>query len=85
MRVHFMYEDLNGKELPIRIAGKVLVNQNDVIRQLFDNIAYGYVLVTVGKDGDTFQNTWMTGCFNFSTGIEITSIHPLQLLSPFCI
>lgn len=79
MNVRFKYEDLNGKDLTqnIIVSGKVLENENDVITQRFDNIAYGYILVTVGADGETFKNTWMTGDENFQIGIPITSMYPI--------
>ncbi len=62
--INFRYQNINGEQLSIRVEGKLLENQLDVVNQLLDeDIKPGYVLVTVAKDGQTFKNERMTGYY----------------------
>ena len=77
--VRFMYEDIYTNKLDLRIGGKLLENENDVITQMAVR-SDGYILVTVGQNFETFLNTWMTGGLYDNPFMPLDSIYPIYAL-----
>lgn len=78
--VRFMYEDIYGNRVDMRIEGKLLENENDIIKQMADRLSDGYILVTVGQNFETFLNTWMTGGLHDNPFMNLNSIYPFRAL-----
>ena len=80
MKVRFMYRDIKGNKMDPIISGKLKENEEAIIKERDDTIPdFTYVLVYVGEDNGTFQNSLRSVGDSFDRClINLPSIYPIE-------
>ena len=80
MKARFVYRDIKGNKIVPRIIRKIKENEDDVVKQCNNCIPnWAYVLIYIGEDKETFQNSLRCVGDNFDGClINFTSIYPIK-------